>query len=116
MLLTKIQNMASSIRMTYITCPNIETARKLANGIIHNKLAACVNILPEVESVYSWEGKIENEKETVLFVKSTVEKSEELKKYVRENHPYDEPAFLALEVDENASSGNFISWIKNQVK
>jgi len=116
MLLTKIQNMASSIRMTYITCPNIETARKMANGIIHNKLAACVNILPEVESVYSWEGKIENEKETVLFVKSTVDKSEELKKYVRENHPYDEPAFLALEVDENASSGNFISWIKNQVK
>lgn len=102
--------------MTYITCPNIETARKIASGIIENKLAACVNIFPEIESVYSWEGKIENEKETVLFVKSTVDKSDELKKYVKDNHPYDEPAFLALEVDERASSEDFISWIKNQVK
>merc|ERR1739848_214350 len=107
---------ASSIRMTYITCPDNACADKLAAGLIEKKLAACVNILPSIRSVYEWEGKVEKSEETVMLVKSRVELASDIKKYVTENHPYDEPAIVALVVDEDASAESFINWIKTQTK
>ena len=102
--------------MTYIPCSNLDEAKKLANGLVKNKLAACVNIIPEVISVYEWEGKIQNDSETVMLVKSTVEKSFAITQFIKENHSYDEPAVVSLVVDEGTSSESFMNWVKEQTK
>merc|ERR1712001_315317 len=88
--------LSSQIRMTYIPCSNLDEAKKLANGLVKNKLAACVNIIPEVVSVYEWEGKMENDSESVMLIKSTIERADEIQKFISENHSYDEPAIVSL--------------------
>lgn len=110
----KSTHLTSQIRMTYVPCSNLEEAKQLANGLITRKLAACVNIIPEVISVYEWEGKVHNDAETVMLIKSTVERSTAINNFITENHNYDEPAVVSLVVDENTSSTNFMQWVKEQ--
>lgn len=102
--------------MTYVPCSSLAEAKKLANGLIQQKLAACVNIIPEVVSVYEWEGKVENDSESVMLIKSTIERADEIQKFISENHSYDEPAVVSLVVDENTSSASFMQWVKDQTK
>ena len=103
-------------RLFYITVPSEEIAKKMASELVKNKLAACVNILPSVTSIYEWQGKIEQDEELSLIVKSTVENADKIKEFVKNNHPYDEPCLLSLPVDEKASSENFVDWIKKTAK
>merc|ERR1712186_307644 len=112
----KSQASLSIARLYYTTVPNEETAKKMASNLVKSKLAACVNILPGITSIYEWQGKIEEDKELSLIVKSTTENADKIKQFVRENHPYDEPCLISLPIDENASSENFIEWIKQTAK
>ena len=113
--LRQSSHLTSKIRMTYVPCENIEEAKKLANGLVQKRLAACVNIIPEVISVYEWEGKIENGSEAVMLIKSSVERADDINSFIKENHSYDEPAVVSLVVDESTSSTDFMDWVKKQV-
>jgi len=77
---------------------------------VENRLAACVNIA-EVSSVYEWKGKIENDNERLLIIKTVDSKFPELERYVKENHSYECPEIIALEV--KAGSKEYIGWAKS---
>ncbi|KAL6259767.1 hypothetical protein P5V15_009681 [Pogonomyrmex californicus] len=84
--------------VAYVTVPNDEVAKRLARGLVENKLAACVNIIPQLTSIYEWEGKIQEEPELLLMIKTRTEKVDALTKYVKGNHPYSVCEVISLPV------------------
>lgn len=100
--------------IAYVTTPNEASAKKIANGIISNKLAACVNIIPNLVSIYEWEGRVNEDNELLLMIKTTTDKIDELSKFVRENHPYSVAEVISVKIE----NGNppYLDWITNTVK
>jgi len=96
--------------VVYVTCGSDDEARKLSHGLVENRLAACVNIA-EVSSVYEWKGKIENDNEKLLIIKTIESNFEKLENYVKDNHSYECPEIIALEVI--AGSKEYIDWAKS---
>jgi periplasmic divalent cation tolerance protein len=105
--------MSESICEVWTTVPDAEVGRQLMQGILEEKLAACVNFLPTMESAYWWEGKIEHANEGLLMIKTTVEKVKALEKWIVTHHPYDCPAVITLPV--LAGYEDYISWIRKTV-
>ncbi len=96
------------------TCPNSEVANNLARRVIKQQLAACVNIIPNIQSVYRWNGKIENDNESLLIIKTTQSKLVELEYFIQEHHPYDTPEFIVVNIE--SGSQNYLNWITQAVK
>ncbi len=92
------------------TTPNTEEAETLAEKIVAEKLAACVQILPPMTSVYFWEGKIQKEPEHLLLIKTLPAKFAELEKFIQSNHSYDVPEIVAFQA--SAVSESYLDWIK----
>lgn len=107
-------NMSTGIMIFFVTAPNIEVAEQLAKGIIENKIAACVNIIPNITSVYRWRSEIEIDQEYFMILKTTSIKSEQLKKYIENNHPYENPECIGLNIETGLE--NYTNWIFNSVK
>ncbi len=97
-----------------MTAANGEEAARLADLLIGAHLAACVQILPEIESVYRWEGKIERQAETLLLAKTVRSKFEELEREVRALHSYDTPEIIALPIV--TGSAPYLAWLTENVK
>ena len=81
-----------------ITAADESEAKRLATALITDRLASCVQILPKMESVYRWQGRIQTESEILLVIKTTANKFEELERTVRGLHSYDVPEILAVPV------------------
>jgi periplasmic divalent cation tolerance protein len=97
-----------------LTAANGEEAVRLADMLIGAHLAACVQILPEMESVYRWEGKIERQPEILLLAKTTRSKFDELEKEVRALHSYETPEIIALSIV--AGSAPYLEWLRASLK
>ncbi|KAJ8363215.1 hypothetical protein SKAU_G00120460 [Synaphobranchus kaupii] len=97
----------------FVTCPNEQVAKDLARGIVQGKLAACVNIIPKITSVYEWQGKIEEDNEVLLMIKTRSSKVSALAEYVRSNHPYEVAEVISLPIDQ----GNppYLKWLGDVV-
>jgi periplasmic divalent cation tolerance protein len=94
-----------------LTTVNAATdSRALASGLVEQRLAACVNILGEMDSVYRWEGKVQAERERQLLIKTTRERLPALEAKLHEIHPYDVPEFLVLPVV--GGSDAYLDWLK----
>lgn len=98
----------------YIACKTVQEARKIAGYCVENRLAACGNILPNMESVYWWDGQINNEDETVLILKSTEGQYPELEKAVKANHSYECPCIVAIPIINGFAP--YLNWIKTETK
>lgn len=96
-----------------LTAGSGEEAARLAEMLVGARLAACVQILPEMESVYWWEEKIERSPEILLLAKTTRERFPQLEEAVRALHSYDTPEILALPVE--AISGPYLAWLNSIV-
>ena len=92
------------------TTPKLSESTSLAEKIVESKLAACVQIVPQITSVYVWEGKIQKENEQLLLIKTTVEKYAAVEQFIRENHSYDVPEVLAIR-SENVSQP-YRAWLE----
>lgn len=105
---------AGDSSICYVTTPNEESAKKIAKDLITSKLAACVNIIPNIQSIYEWEGKVNEDLEYLLMIKTTTENVESLTTYVRENHPYSVAEVISVKIE----SGNppYLDWIAKTVK
>jgi periplasmic divalent cation tolerance protein len=97
----------------FMTAANREEAARLAEMLVEKRLAACVQILPEMESVYRWQGKVERQREVLLIVKTTGAKFEDLEKEVRALHSYETPEIVAFQL--TAGSRPYLEWLKTSV-
>jgi periplasmic divalent cation tolerance protein len=101
--------MSSPIRVVLTTVADQATAEKLATAAVEQKVAACVNILPPMRSIYRWENKVHREEEILLLFKTTEAAIPLLAEVVREIHPYELPEFVVLDVDLTGS--RYAEWI-----
>lgn len=104
---------SSDAIVVFITAPTEEESKRLADRLVEAKLAACVQILPQMESVYRWEGKVERQPEHLLIVKTTSERFEELEREVRAMHSYDTPEIVSFPLTK--SSPDYLRWLQESV-
>jgi periplasmic divalent cation tolerance protein len=97
--------------VVFMTAANGEEAARLADMLVGAHLAACVQILPQMESVYRWQGKIERQSEVLLLAKTTRGRFEELEREVRALHSYDTPEIIAVPV--TAASEPYLNWLQS---
>jgi periplasmic divalent cation tolerance protein len=105
--------MATDTIAVFMTAADREEAMRLAEMLVEKRLAACVQILPEMESVYRWKGKVERQTEVLLIAKTTRAKFEILEKEVRELHSYETPEIVAFPL--TAGSGPYLEWLMTSV-
>ena len=91
------------------TCPGSITAKKIANTLVENQLAACVQIIPGIQSFFRWVGKVDNAEEQLLLIKTTSRRYPELEQCIRTMHPYELPEIVAVPISTGLLG--YLSWI-----
>ena len=105
--------MNEQFAVVLVTVPDIETGRRLARLALENRAAACVNLVPGLESHYWWEGKMDKSNEALLLIKTTRDRLVELEKQLLANHPYDTPEFVVLPITDGAE--RYLAWLSRSV-
>lgn len=96
--------------MVLSTCPNAEVANTIAHELVQRGLAACVNVLPSIRSVYTWKGKVETASEHLLLVKSHTRQYKAIEALIRELHPYELPEIIAVPIAGGLDK--YLSWLE----
>ncbi|MCY7344604.1 MAG: divalent-cation tolerance protein CutA [Pyrinomonadaceae bacterium] len=105
--------MKSDVIVVLTTVANSEEAERLARKIVEAKLAACVQILPPMRSVYVWENAVQSASENLLLIKTFDGKFDELDKFIREHHSYEIPEIVALAAENISAS--YLGWLQNSL-
>jgi periplasmic divalent cation tolerance protein len=103
----------NSVFLVLVTAPNLKVARQLAQAVVKRRLAACANLIPEIESHYWWQGKIEKSAEILLLLKTTRAKLPPLEKLILAEHPYDTPEFIVLPL--HSGNQRYLAWLTHSV-
>ncbi|OLS15285.1 MAG: CutA1 divalent ion tolerance protein [Promethearchaeota archaeon CR_4] len=98
----------------FVTSPNMETSKKLASVLVGEKIAACVNIIPSITSVYWWKEKIEESNENLLIIKTVRANQDKLKEAIRKKHPYDTPECVGFPIQDGLEK--YLEWIHASVQ
>lgn len=106
--------MAGNFVVVLITCKNKEEAEKIAESLVLEKLAACVNIIPAVTSIYFWEDKLCNESESLLIVKTQQKLFKMLEKRVKQLHSYKVPEIISFPI--TSGSAEYLDWLHEATK
>jgi len=101
-------------RLVLTTCSSQEEARRIAQQLVAQQLAACVNIVPQIESIYRWKGEIEAATEWLLIIKTTAATSDRLRESLLKLHSYDVPECVEIAIEDGSSS--YLNWIADSVK
>ena len=96
-------------RIVFVACASITEARSVGRSAVEKKLAACANIVPGVESTYRWKGKVEQAREVLVLMKTSVGRLRELEREVKRMHSYEVPEFVVLPII--AGSREYLTWI-----
>ncbi|MCI0658503.1 MAG: divalent-cation tolerance protein CutA [Acidobacteria bacterium] len=106
--------MENDVMLVLSTASSEKEAMTIAQALVDQELAACVNIVPAIRSLYRWKGKIWNEVENLMFIKTTSSQLEEIKKVLKDLHSYELPEVLAVKIDDGEK--NVLNWIGSSVK
>lgn len=101
--------MSTAYCLVLCTCPDADSAQRLAKSLVEQRRAACVNILPGLTSVYAWEGQIEQAQEQLLLIKTETGLYADLETFLKTHHPYDVPEIIAVPVERG--SADYLQWI-----
>lgn len=102
------------MRLVISTSP-VDKAPELAKRLVEERLAACVNIVPKVRSFYIWKGKLEDDEESLLVIKTTKEAVNRLTERLRELHPYEVPEIVSLKLRKGEGNEAYLDWVKEMV-
>jgi periplasmic divalent cation tolerance protein len=101
-------------RIVLVTAPNLKTARRVARAALRQRLAACANLIPGLESHYWWRGKIESSREVLLLFKTRTRLLRKLEKLILSEHPYDTPEFVVLKL--TAATHRYLTWLQQETE
>ena len=104
----------STARMVLTMAGSQEEAGRIAHALVERRLAACVNVVPQIESVYRWQGKIESATEWLLIIKTTQEAFERVRNAIKELHSYDLPECVMI--DLGGGSKEYLGWVAENVE
>jgi periplasmic divalent cation tolerance protein len=96
-------------KIILVTTPDLKTARRLARAALEAQLIACANLIPNIESHYRWRGKLERSAEVLMVMKTTQVRVAGLEKLIMEEHPYDTPEFMVLNLAGGAKK--YLAWL-----
>lgn len=95
------------------TAPSEADAKKIAHALVEERLAACVNIVPKIYSVYRWQGKVESADEFLLLIKTTRDREEQVRSAIKELHTYELPECIVIAID--GGSEEYLQWLSESV-
>ena len=101
--------MEERISLALSTFPDRETAQRISNQLVSGKYAACANILPPIESIYRWKGKIESGNETLVFFKLSEDRQSAFQKKLRSLHPYEVPEIIFIPISNGLPT--YLRWV-----
>jgi periplasmic divalent cation tolerance protein len=101
--------MSTDYQIILCTCPDKITAEKIARLLIEHKLAACVNIMPNISSIYRWQGQIECAEEVLLLIKARQDAYSALESLIKQHHPYQLPEIIAVAIERGLP--DYLHWI-----
>ena len=104
---------SSPVRVAISTAPDADTGARIAQALVEERLAACVNVVPGIRSIYRWQGAIEDEQEVLLVIKTHAERMTALAERLCALHPYDVPELLALPVETGLAP--YLQWLAGEV-
>lgn len=99
--------------VVFCTCGNAEEASRLANALVERRLAACVNVLPTIQSIYRWKGEVQSAAEYLLLIKTTVERFDALRDAITGMHSYDTPEVIGVPIADGTEK--YLAWIRESV-
>jgi periplasmic divalent cation tolerance protein len=112
--MTKINSASGSLfQLILCSCPDEETAINIAENIVAQRLAACVNVLPTVYSVFHWQDNVESAKENLVMIKTTAEKYTALENVIMSLHPYEVPEIIAIDISNGLPE--YLKWIESSI-
>lgn len=95
--------------VVFVTAPNLDEARRIATELVSDRLAACVNLIPGIESIYTWNEQIEVSAETLLMIKTTGARYDQLERRVKSMHQYTTPEIVGLRIECGLAS--YLKWL-----
>jgi periplasmic divalent cation tolerance protein len=101
--------MSADYCLVLCSCPNADTANELALLLVEQRLAACVNVLPGMTSMYGWEGRVEKASEQLLLIKTEAAGWASLEAFIKHRHPYEVPEIIAIPIERG--SQDYFDWI-----
>ncbi len=101
---------ADAVVLVLTTWPATADPAAFASALVEERLAACVNVMPEMDSTYRWQGRIERERERQVFIKTTAARLDALEQRIRELHPYEVPELLVLELAGGGEA--YLGWVR----
>ncbi len=99
--------------VVFSTASSAEEAEKIARGLVNERLASCVNVVPAIRSIYRWQGKIEDSQEVLLIIKSSRERFDALRTLLEKLHSYEVPEVIAMPVVDGAR--NYLNWMDGEL-
>ncbi|MCP1338765.1 divalent-cation tolerance protein CutA [Idiomarina sp. M1R2S28] len=106
--------MTQQPQLILCTTDSSDSAKQLARSLLEKKLVACVNIVPNMTSIYSWQGELHEDQEWLLLIKSTAERFSDIKSAISAIHPYDSPELISINIEDGLP--DYLTWIQDSVK
>jgi len=104
----------SNVQVTLCTCPDAQVADRIARALVEEQLAACVNRLGGVRSVYRWKGAVQHDEEHPMLIKTTAERYPALEQALRAGHPYELPEIIAVPIERGLPA--YLDWVAAETK
>ena len=97
----------------FVTCATAEESARIAESLVSERLAACVNVIDGIHSTYWWEGRVTRDREVLMIIKTTNDRYDQLEKRVKELHSYTTPEVIALKIDRG--SKQYLDWLNESL-
>ena len=106
--------MPTDLQIVLCTVPDPQTGEQIANALVSEQLAACVNIIPGISSVYRWKGAVQQDREALLIIKTGQDSQAPLEQRIRALHPYELPEIIAVPI--HTGQKDYLEWITSSLK